>query len=227
MSEPHHSVLDPRITRGLITRLRLTRLLGRFPERPVWTAFMFINGFITIAMLAALAMVTRTPFVFPSLGPTAFLFFFTPMLPAASPRNTLLGHAIGIACGYGALLLLGLEHAPPAMTAGVDLDRVLAAALSLAATGSLMILFKAAHPPAGATTLIISLGIVTRPSYLVVIEVAVALLTLQAFAINRLAGIAYPLWASKVAPRPAPPPGLVVYPSSVGDPGAPRRDEAA
>lgn len=53
MSEPHHSVLDPRITRGLIARLRLTRLLGRFPERPVWTAFMFINGFITIAMLAA------------------------------------------------------------------------------------------------------------------------------------------------------------------------------
>jgi CBS-domain-containing membrane protein len=200
MNELRLSVLDPQVTRGLIARLRLTRLLGRFPERPVWAAFMFINGFITIAMLAGLAMVTRTPFVFPSLGPTAFLFFFTPTLPTASPRNTLLGHAIGIACGYGALLLMGLEHAPPAMMVGVDLHRVMAAALSLAATGALMILFKAAHPPAGATTLIISLGIVTRPSYLVVIEVAVALLTLQAIALNRAAGIDYPLWASRVKP---------------------------
>ncbi len=207
MSESPLSVLDPQVTRGLVARLRLTRLLGRFPERPVWAAFMFVNGFITIGMLAALAMATRTPFVFPSLGPTAFLFFFTPTLPTASPRNTLLGHAIGIGCGYGALLLMGLEHAPPAMMVGVDLHRVLAAALSLAATGALMILFKAAHPPAGATTLIISLGMVTRPSYLVVIEIAVALLTLQAIAINRAAGIDYPLWASKVKPVPSAPAG--------------------
>ena len=46
--------------------------------------------------------------------------------------------------------------------------------MSLASTGALMILLKAAHPPAGATTLIISLGIVTKPFHLLVIEVAVA-----------------------------------------------------
>ncbi len=45
---------------------------------------------------------------FPSLGPTAFLFFFTPRAPAASPRHTIYGHAIGIVCGYGALWLFGL-----------------------------------------------------------------------------------------------------------------------
>jgi CBS-domain-containing membrane protein len=192
------NLLEPEVVRGLVERLRLKALLGRFPERPVWAAFMFANGFITIGLLAVVAMVSRTPFVFPSLGPTAFLFFFTPTLPTASPRHTLYGHAIGIACGYGALLVTGLQHAPPAMVAGVDAHRVLAAALSLAATGALMILLKAAHPPAGATTLIISLGIVTRPLYLLVIEVAVALLVLQAIFINRLAGIDYPLWASRV-----------------------------
>ena len=153
-------LLEPDVTRGLVARLRLTRLLGRFPERPVWALFMFVNGFVTIALLAGVAMLTRVPFVFPSLGPTAFLFFFTPLLPTASPRNCVIGHAIGIACGYGALLVTGLEHAPPAMMTGVDLHRVIAAALSLSATGALMILLKAAHPPAGATTLIISLGIV-------------------------------------------------------------------
>ena len=81
----------------------------------------------------------------------------------------------------------------------MDLHRVMAAAISLSLTGTLMILLKAAHPPAGATTLIVSLGMVTRPSYLVLIEVAVVLLTLQAFAINRLAGLDYPLWAKRSA----------------------------
>lgn len=188
---------ETEVARVLGERLRLSRLLGRFPERPVWALFMFVNGFITIAILAGVAMVTRTPFVFPSLGPTAFLFFFTPTGPTASPRNTIIGHAIGIGCGYGALLLFGLAHAPPAIATGVDLPRVGAAALSLAATGAVMILLKAPHPPAGATTLIISLGIVTKPFNLFVIEIAVALLTIQAFVINRLAGLDYPLWTRR------------------------------
>ena len=190
-------VQPPEVARSLAARLQITHLLTRYSERPVWPLFMFLNGFVTIALLAAVAMVSRTPFVFPSLGPTAFLFFFTPRAPAASPRHTIYGHAIGILCGYGALWLFGLQYAPPAMAAGVSAARVGAAALSLAATGALMILLKAAHPPAGATTLIISLGIVTRPFHLVVIEIAVAVLTLQAIAINRLAGIDYPLWARR------------------------------
>jgi CBS-domain-containing membrane protein len=192
-------LLEPEVVRGLIARLQLKSLLARFPERPLWALFMFINGFVTIAILAAVAMVSHTPFVFPSLGPTAFLFFFTPTAPTASPRHTVFGHAIGIACGYGSLWLTGLQHAPPAMMTGVSPDRILAAALSLAATGALMILLKAAHPPAGATTLIISLGIVTRPLHLAIIEVAVVLLVCQAIAINRLAGLDYPLWSRRVA----------------------------
>ena len=60
-----------------------------------------------------------------------------------------------------------------------------------------MILLKAAHPPSGATTLIISLGIVTRPMYLLVIELAVVLLALQAIVINRVAGLDYPAWAKR------------------------------
>jgi CBS domain-containing membrane protein len=191
-------LLEPEVARGLIKRLRLTSLLGRFNERYVWAAFMFVNGFLTIAILSLLAMLTHTPFIFPSLGPTAFLFFFTPTLPTASPRNTIYGHAIGILCGYGSLAVCGLTHAPPAIVVGVSGARILAAALSLASTGALMILAKAAHPPAGATTLIISLGVVTKPLYLAIIEVAVALLTLQAIGINRLAGTEYPLWSKRI-----------------------------
>lgn len=159
---------------------------------------MFVNGFITIAILAGVAMVSHTPFVFPSLGPTAFVLFYAPLSPAASPRHTLYGHAIGILCGYGSLLLTGLHHAAPATFVGVDTHRILAAALSLAATSAAMILLKAAHPPAGATTLIISLGIVTKPMYLLVIEIAVVFMVMQAIIINRLAGMDYPLWAKRI-----------------------------
>jgi CBS domain-containing membrane protein len=184
-----------------IERLRLTWLLKHLPPRGVWAAYVFANGFITIALLALLADITRTPFVFPSLGPTAYLFFFTPMSRAASPRNTLYGHAIGLACGYLALRLTGASF-PPAHT-GPSWPNLISAALSLAATGGVMVLLDAGHPPAGATTLIVSLGIISRPKHLLVIEFAVVLLTGQAILINRLAGLPYPLWAARpAAPDP-------------------------
>lgn len=194
---------DPEAARGLLARVALARLLARFPARAVWAAFVLVNSFVTVGLLAGLAMVTGTPFVFPSLGPTAFLCFFTPTAASASPRNTLVGHGIGIVCGYGALVVTGLEHAAAATAVGVDGPRIVAAALSLACTGAGMVLLGVAHPPAGATTLIVSLGIVTRPADLLVIAAAVALLTAQAIAINRLAGIDYPLWTSEAAKGPS------------------------
>jgi hypothetical protein len=57
-----------------------------------------------------------------------------------------------------------------------------------------MVLADINHPPAGATTLIVARGIIAEPRYLLVIEMAVVLLTAQAFIINRLAGLPYPLW---------------------------------
>jgi CBS domain-containing membrane protein len=192
-------MLEGELVRGLAERLRLAHFLKRFPPRPVWGAFVFLSGFITIALLAALAWFARIPFVFPSLGPTAFLFFFTALAPAASPRNALFGHAIGLFCGYVSLWLLGLQHAPSAMLEGVNGPRVVAAALSLASTGALMIFLQVIHPPAGATTLIVSLGIVTEPFHLLIIELAVALMALLAIGINRLAGLDYPLWSKRAA----------------------------
>ena len=167
----------------------------------MWALFMFINGFISIGILCGLAMVFQTPFIFPSLGATAFLMFFTPTTPAASPRNALCGHAIGIACGYAALWVTGLQHAGPAIVTELGWTRILATALSLATTGALMILVNLPHPPAAATTLIVSLGLVSRPAYLVVLEAAVGLLVGQAIIINRLTGVRYPFWASVPPPK--------------------------
>src|SRR5208283_1540880 len=97
-------------------------------------------------------------------------------------------------CGYAAFALVVASSPPFGMIPGVHGPRLLAAALSLSATGALMALLRVSHPPAGATTLIVSLGIISQPKELVIIEVAVVLLTSQAIAINRLAGLPYPLW---------------------------------
>jgi CBS-domain-containing membrane protein len=61
---------------------------------------------------------------------------------------------------------------------------------------------RADHPPAGATTLIVSLGIISKPKALLIIEVAVFLLVAQALVINRLAGLPYPLWRYREKPVP-------------------------
>jgi CBS domain-containing membrane protein len=175
-------------------KLRLDWLLRHFPPRLVRSVYVFVNGFITIGVLALLALVSRNPFVFPSLGPTAYLLFFSPLGKTSSPRNTIFGHAIGLVCGYVAFVLTGAGALPFGMHPGIFWPRILAAALSLSATGALMVLLDVSHPPAGATTLIVSLGIISKPGELVIIEVAVLLLVAQALVINRLAGLPYPLW---------------------------------
>ena len=55
-------------------------------------------------------------------------------MPSARPRNAIVGYAIGILCGYAALVLFGLAHAPSATIIGVSDPRMLAAGLSLAVT---------------------------------------------------------------------------------------------
>ena len=184
----------------LVKRIGLGFLLRRFPVRLVMALFVFVGGFLTIGILSGVAMISGTPFVFPSLGPSAFEFFFHPTSPSACPRNAIYGHAIGILCGFGGLWLMGLVDAPSAMQEGIGWRRVLAVALSLAGTGALMILLDVTHPPAAATTLIISLGIIRKPYHLLTIEVAVVLLTILAIGINRLAEVDYPLWAPRRSP---------------------------
>lgn len=175
-------------------RLRLDWLLAHLPPRAVWASYVFLNSFVTIALLAAVAVLTHSPFVFPSLGPTAYLFFFSPLAEASAPRNAIYGHAIGLACGFFAYYVTGMHAFPQGAPGHVYWPRILASALALSLTGAFMVLSRVNHPPAGATTMIVSLGILAKPQYLPIIEIAVVLLVVQAWMINRLAGLPYPMW---------------------------------
>ncbi len=92
--------------------------------------------------------------------------------------------------------MTGIHPFPEGFGGEVYWPRILASALALSLTGAIMVLLRVNHPPAGATTMIVSLGILAKPGYLPVIETAVVLLAAQAFTINRLAGLPSPVWRS-------------------------------
>jgi CBS-domain-containing membrane protein len=185
------------VVAGLAKRLRIPYLVSRHSSTAVMGIFALVNGVVSIGIMAAAAWATASPFVFPSLGPTAFLFFYTPTMASAAPRNTVFGHLIGASAGYVSLVIFGLAEAEPALSSSMTLPRVGAAALSLGLTSGLMVWFRVPHPPAGATTLIVSLGILRTIPQLGVLMLAVVLLTVQGFVINRAAGIDYPTWAPR------------------------------
>jgi CBS-domain-containing membrane protein len=67
--------------------------------------------------------------------------------------------------------------APPVTEVGVSGPRVLAAALALGVTTAVLALVDRPHPPAGATTLIVALGLLDSPSELAAMGIAFVLLT--------------------------------------------------
>ncbi len=159
----------------------------------VYTA---LGSLLTITLSGLLAWGLDEPLVFPSLGATAFLFFETPMAEVASIRNTIIGHAVGAAVAFLWLGVFGLVGDPSAITAGFTPERVACVALSLSCTGGLLRLLRAAHPPAGATTVIVSIGLLTTLDELLILFAGVVILALSAFALNRMLGVPAPLWSA-------------------------------
>lgn len=169
---------------------RLAARLGRGGE----AVYIFVVGALAVAIAGLAAYLAKQPLLFPSLGPTVYLCFEKPLDPSASPRNTLIGHGVGLVVGYAALALFGLLHAPSTLQAGVTPARIGAATLAVALTGALLLLLRAPHPPAGATTLLVSLGLLATPQQLLAIAVGVVLLTVVCWLINRMAGVPVPPW---------------------------------
>ena len=69
------------------------------------------------------------------------------MTEVGSPRNTIIGHVVGVAAGAASLALFGLLNAPSVYVSGVTLDRVFAIALAVALTGGVLRVLRAARPP--------------------------------------------------------------------------------
>ena len=172
------------------------RLVERFGPRGD-ALFTFIACALVMVVSGFAAYLFKRPLLFPSLGPTVFLFFETPMAPNASPRNTLIGHLVAILAGALSLAIFGLLHDPSVLQEGVTLARVGAGALSVALTGAVLLLLKSSHPPTGATTLIVSLGFFRTPVEMVDLMACIVLVTVAGWIINRALGVPMPVWSTE------------------------------
>lgn len=159
--------------------------------------YTFFACLLALGMSGLAAYFTNQPLLFPSLGPTAFLFFESPMSPQSSPRNTIIGHLVAVLAGAASLAVFGILDHPSVLVEGVTPERVGAGALSLALTGAVLLLLKSSHPPTGATTLIVSLGLLKTPHEMAALMGGVVLLTVAGWILNRAAGVPMPLWVAK------------------------------
>jgi len=147
--------------------------------------------FASMALLGVLAVLLDAALLFPSLGPTAFCIAAQPSEVTSCPRNAVVGHIIGLVCG---LVSLGTVGVVETYAVGFGAGRVVAASLSLAATSGAMIATQRVHPPACATTLIVSLGVAATPAAWGSIPLAVVLLCLLGWGVSRARGGSYPAW---------------------------------
>jgi hypothetical protein len=162
-----------------------------------------VTSVIVLAGLGALAIAFRQPLLFPSVGPTVMVLAERPRSASAHPRNVVLGHLVGVAAGVAALVVCGLWSQPSVMVDGVTVPRIAAAALSLAVTSLLLQLLHAPHAPAGATTLIVSLGLLKSADALLAILVAISFVTAVATALNLLSGARTTLTTDRDPSRPS------------------------
>jgi CBS domain-containing membrane protein len=160
--------------------------------------YTFVCSLVAIALSGTWAWIAGEPLLFPSLGATAFLMFETPMAEVGTPRNTIIGHAVGVAAGAVSLAIFGLWNAPSLYESGMTPARIGAVALSVALTGGVLRVLRSAHPPAGATTIIVASGLLASVGQMADVLVGVALVTLAGWLLNRLLGVPAPRWR---APR--------------------------
>lgn len=137
-----------------------------------------------LALAGAIGVALHQPWVFPSLAPTLMVLAETPHHPSARPQSVLVGHLVGIFAGLLALLAFGLRSHPSAVQEGLTWHRVGAVCLAVALTSLVLQLVRCPHPPAGATTLIVSLGVLRTTPQLRTMVLAVLLLTVVAVLVH-------------------------------------------
>ena len=154
---------------------------------------------LLFTVLGALAWGSGQPFIFPSLGPSAFMLAFDRRSERTESYRIVASHVIG---GLAGLLSWTVLATGISLTATLTAFSLEGARLAASATISLMITSwgmiatDTVHPPACATTLIVSLGLLSTPlkvgimlaSVVILVEFHSGILIL----FDRLLGGSYP-----------------------------------
>jgi hypothetical protein len=144
-----------------VRRRRLLHQLDRKPWATVipddlWAP---VTGALLIFLVGVIGLAAHRPWIFASLGPTAYLHAENPEHKSSRFYNTVVGHMVALGSGFFALGLLNAWNAPDVMSTGhLTMVRVGASTIAIGLTVLLVIALRASHQPAGATTLLVALG---------------------------------------------------------------------
>ena len=159
-------------------------------------------GFL-FAVLGLVAWASGQPFVFPSLGPSAFILAFERRIERTE-RTVVGSHLIGGVAGLLAYSLFANGVVITATPPGFSTDGLRLAAsgfLSIVLTSWAMIATDTNHAPACATTLIVSLGLLSTPLQVAIIVASVVVLVAVHAAVlrlfRRIVGDAHPVYRAE------------------------------
>jgi hypothetical protein len=111
-----------------------------------------------IAVIGLFGLLFDQPWLFASLGPTAYLIAHSPG-QSASFYNAVVGHLVAVVSALLVVAMFGANDAPSVfVTHHLVGIRVLASTLALGLAIAGELLLNASHPPAAATVLLITLG---------------------------------------------------------------------
>ncbi|MHB9288829.1 HPP family protein [Halobacteriales archaeon Cl-PHB] len=132
-----------------------------------------------LAVLVGLVWATGEPFLFPSLGPSAYALAVTPSAATSQWQRVVGGHALGVLGGlvayHGIAPGLAVTQVPPALSAPA-LRLGLAGFVAVGLTTLAMLRTDLRHAPACATTLIVGLGLLTSLTEAGTVMVAIGVL---------------------------------------------------
>jgi HPP family len=134
----------------------ILKLINRPVPDSVWAPF--ASGSVILAA-GLLGIAFRQPWLFASLGPTAFQVTEYPELRASKIYHVFAGHFLALGMGFAAVAIMGAWNAPPVMsTHHLVWMRVWTCVLAVTLTSMVMTAVGASHPPAAATALLVALG---------------------------------------------------------------------
>lgn len=140
-----------------------------------------------ILIVAAIGFVASWPFVFASLGPTAYEIIEKPESKSARPYNVIAGHLVALGAGFFALWALNAWAAPKVMSSGfVPEPRIWASVLAAGLATVCTLAIGASQPASLATALLVSLGAMQTARDALAIVLGVLLITALGEPVRRI-----------------------------------------
>ncbi len=114
---------------------------------------------VLILIAGATALWSGHPWLFSSLGPTAYELAEKPELPSARLYNVIVGHFVAIGAGFASIAIVGAWNAPIVNAHSMmNAPRLWTAVIAVVLTVFLNLLLRSGQPAALATALLIALG---------------------------------------------------------------------